>query len=146
MPRLVRTRLSVMMFLFFFSVGAWAVTLSTYLMSAPTRGGLNFTTTQVGWVYSTFAFGGMLAPLAIGLLADRLFAAQRVLGVSGLVCAALLFAAGWWCDVNFPRIDDAYRKAALAEPALDPAALDRVNDDAEVRRAAAETFRPLFGL
>ena len=115
MPKLVRTRLSVMMFLFFFAVGAWVVTLSTYLMSAPTRGGLNFTTTQVGWMYSTFAFGGMLAPLAIGLLADRLFAAERVLGVSGLVCAALLFAAGRWCDANFPRIDAAYHRAAAAE-------------------------------
>jgi nucleoside transporter len=146
MPRLVRARLSVMMFLFYFSVGAWAVTLSTYLMSAPTRGGLNFTTTQVGWVYSTFAFGGMLAPLAIGLLADRLFAAQRVLGVAGLVCALLLLAAGWWCDSNYPRMADAYHQAAAAESVLDPPALDRVNDDPEVRRVAAETFRPLFGL
>jgi nucleoside transporter len=146
MPRLVRTRLSVMMFLFFFAVGAWAVTLSTYLMSAPTKGGLNFTTTQVGWVYSTFAFGGMIAPLAIGLLADRLFAAQRVLGVSGLACAALLFAAGRWCDANFPRTADAYRRASAAESVLDPPALDRVNDNPEVRRVAAETFRPLFGL
>jgi nucleoside transporter len=145
-PPFVRVRLSAMMFLFFFSVGSWAVTLSTYLMSAPTRGGLNFTTNEVGWVYSTFAFGGMLAPLVVGLLADRLFAAQRVLGVTGLVCAALLFAAGRWCDFNFPRAADAYRRAAAAESVLDLPALERVNDSPEVRRVAAETFRPLFGL
>jgi membrane-associated protease RseP (regulator of RpoE activity) len=35
---------SAMMFLFYFALGAWAVTLSTYLMSAPVKGGLNFTT------------------------------------------------------------------------------------------------------
>ncbi len=157
MPRLVRTRLSVMMFLFFFAVGSWIVTLSTYLMSDPVKGGLNFTTVEVGWVYSTFAFGGMIAPLAIGLLADRLFAAERVLGASGLLCAALMFAAARWCDAHFPRADDAYRRAAAAEGVLDKldradadpavrAALDRATDAPAVRRAAAEAFGPLFGL
>jgi nucleoside transporter len=175
MPRLVRTRLSVMMFLFYFAVGSWAVTLSTYLMSVPIKGGLNLSTTEVGWVYSTFAFGGMLAPLLIGLLADRLFAAERVLGVTGLACAALMFAVRWWCDANFPHADDAYRRAAAGEvvagepaleqlehldaeagvastPAVEPlrqqvrAALDRANEHPAVRRVAATTFGPLFGL
>ncbi len=61
MPWLVRARLSAMMVLFYFPLGCWIVTLSTFLMSAPTKGGLNFDTAEVGWVYSTFAFGGMLA-------------------------------------------------------------------------------------
>jgi MFS family permease len=166
MPAYVRTRLSAMMFLFYFALGAWAVTLSTYLMSAPVKGGLNFTTGEVGWVYSTFAIGGMTAPLFVGLLADRLFAVERILGVSGLACAALLFAAGTWCDSRFPVVDAAYRAAAggevvegrpvleqFARPDGDDAlreqvrtALDRVNDDPTVRRAATETFRPLFAL
>lgn len=171
MARLVRTRLSAMMFVFYFGVGAWVVTLSTYLMSAPVRGGLNFTTHEVGLVYSAFAFGGMLAPLTIGLLTDRLFRAERVFGLASLLSAGLLFAAGWWCDASFPRMDAVYREAAAREivggrPALnqlagldgrhDPAddslreqvrqALDRVNDDPGVRRVAAETFAPLFGL
>lgn len=175
MPRLVRTRLSAMMFLFYFALGSWAVTLSTYLMSAPIKGGLNFSTQQVGWIYSTFAFGGMLAPLVVGLLADRLFAAQRVLGVTGLLCAGLLFLAANWCDTNFPRMDEAYRQAAAQEqvqgrPVLEqyarleaasgvaaPAAinplrdevrraLDRVNDNPAVRSAADAAFGPLFAL
>src|SRR5437773_7662191 len=97
----VRARLSTMMFLFFFPIGAWVITFSTYLMSAPIKGGLNFTTREVGLIYSSSAFGGMLAPLAIGLLTDRLFRAERVLGVASLLSAALLFAAGWWCDATF---------------------------------------------
>ena len=79
MPAYVRTRLSAMMFLFYFALGSWAVTLSTYLMSAPVKGGLNFTTAEVGWVYSTFAIGGVTAPLFVGLLADRLFPVERIL-------------------------------------------------------------------
>ena len=59
MAYLVRTRLSAMMFVFYFGVGAWVVTLSTYLMSAPIKGGLNFSTNQVGLIYSAFAFGGI---------------------------------------------------------------------------------------
>src|SRR5262245_16888120 len=131
MPTLVRTRLSAMMFVFYFSLGAWAVTLSTFLMLAPTRGGLNFTTAEVGWVYSTFAIGGVIAPLFVGLLADRLFPAQRVLGVAGLVACGLLATAGWWCDHNFPKMDAVYRAAdrELAGGGPNREALDRVNDD-----------------
>ncbi|OWK38013.1 MFS transporter [Fimbriiglobus ruber] len=173
MPLLVWPRLSAMMFLFYFSFGSWAIVLSTYLMSAPIKGGLNFSTAEVGWVYSTFAFGGMLAPMLVGLLADRLFRAERVLGTSSLACAGLLAVAGWWCDSNFANVDREYRAAAAREtvdgrpvldllPELGPppraagrgdprwgpvrGALDRVNDDAVVRAASAAAFRPLFGV
>ncbi|MGL6094494.1 MAG: hypothetical protein ACRC7O_01665, partial [Fimbriiglobus sp.] len=112
MPRMVRTRLSAMMFLFYFALGAWLVTLPTFLMAAPTHGGLNFSTAEVGWVFSTFAFGALLAPLGIGLLTDRLFPADRVLAVACLVCAGLLLAVGRWCDAEFADMDAAYRAAA----------------------------------
>lgn len=169
----VRARLCVMMFVFYLGMGAWVVTLSTYLMSAPVKGGLNFTTREVGLVYSTFAFGGMLAPLVIGLLTDRLFRAEVVLGVACLISAGLLLAAGLWCDANFPAVDAAYRAAAQREfvdgrPVLDEFkrlnggrtgdpqddalrdqvrhALDRVNDDPAVRGSAAHAFGTLFGI
>jgi hypothetical protein len=138
-------------------------------MSAPIRGGLNFTTAEVGLIYSTSAFGGMLAPLSIGLLTDRLFRAERVFGVANLLSAIMLFAAGWWCDSVFPKMDQAYREAAArqivdgrpvleqfarledhAEPTGDSLrqsvrqALDEVNDDPAVRKVAADAFGPLF--
>ena len=173
MPRLVRTRLAAVMFVFYFSLGAWVVTLSTFLMSAPIKGGLNFTTGEVGLIYSAFAFGGMLAPLVIGVLTDRLFRSERVMGICCVLSAVLLFAAGRWCDENFTRMDEAYHTSAATQlvdgrPALEQwqrleakqvpesetgplrdqvrLALDRVNDDPAVRRVAAEAFTPLFAI
>ena len=165
MPRLVRTRLSAMMFLFYAGLGAWAVTASTFLLSSPIKGGLNFTTGEVGWIYSTFALGAMLANPFVGLLADRLFRAERVFAVGSLGCAAFLFASAWWCQTNVPVIEDVYRTVAaevmpaggpdLATVAAMPKdevpeatklALDRVNDDPRMRAAAGGVFWPLFGL
>ncbi len=140
MPKFLRTRLSAMMFLFYFALGSWAVTLSTYLMSAPSLGGLNFTTAEVGWIYSTFAFGGMAAPLVIGLLADRLFRAERVLGVSSLGCAVMLTVAGWWCDANFARITEVFHTVQATVP------VDSINDDPMLRQVVADVFWPLFGM
>lgn len=175
MPRLLRTRLSAMMFLFYFALGSWAVTLSTYLMSAPTLGGLNFSTPEVGWVYSTFAIGAMAAQCFVGLLADRLFRADRVFAIACLCCSGLILAVATWCDHRFPIMDEVYREtahqqrvagesalhlhgkldsaeAAFGGAAVSPTraevrvALDRVNEDPRVRRAAWDTFLVLFPL
>ena len=165
MPRLVRTRLSAMMFLFYAGLGAWAVTASTYLLSSPIKGGLNFTTGEVGWIYSTFALGAMLANPFVGLLADRLFRADRVFAVGSLGCAAFLFASWWWCQANAPAIDGVYRTVAAEVMTADmprleavtgmskddvpeavKLALDKVNDDLRMRAAVGRVFWPLFGL
>lgn len=159
---LPRTRLSAMMFLFYFGVGAWIVTLPTYLLSPPTRGGLYFTTAETGWVMSTTALSGMLAQVFVGLLADRLFRAERVFAVACLVSAALLAVAGWWCEVRFVDVDAAYRAAAAGElvdgrPVLELAdvsplppevkqALERVEKNPAVRRASCDAFGPLFAV
>lgn len=87
MSHAVRARLSVMMFLQYFIWGAWYVTMGTYLLSQ------GFSGVQVGSAYSTVAWGALLAPLIVGMIADRLFAAQKVLGVLHLLGAGLLFAA-----------------------------------------------------
>jgi nucleoside transporter len=123
-----RFRLSVMMFGQYVVMGTWAVTLSTYLMSSPTEGGLNFPPADVAWIYSTLALAAIIAPVFTGLLADRLFPADRLLAVVHMLGAVLLAAAGWWCFVQQPRIAAAFR----------------IDDSAELARLIEETFLPLF--
>jgi len=77
-----------MMFLQFFIWGAWFVTLSTYLGR-----GLSFAGTDIGSAYSTMPWGAIVAPFLVGMIADRFFAAQKVLGVLHLGGAAMLAAA-----------------------------------------------------
>jgi len=81
-----RIQLSFMMFLNFFIWGGWFVTMGTYLKSS-----LNASDVNVGVAYGTQALGAILAPFIIGLIADKFFAAQKILGVLHLVGAALMY-------------------------------------------------------
>jgi nucleoside transporter len=86
MKPLVRTQLSTMMFLQFFVWGAWYGQMSKYLTNQ-----LHATGDQVGSVYAAFSIAMIAAPFFVGMLADRFFAAQKVLGVLNLLGAATLF-------------------------------------------------------
>jgi nucleoside transporter len=89
-----------MMFVQYFALGSWIVPLSRFLGESPERGGMGFSPPQVGHVYSTFAVGGLIAPLFVGVLADRFFPADRLLRVLHALMAVSLAAAGWWCDAH----------------------------------------------
>ena len=82
----IRLQLSTMMFLNFFIWGAWFVTMGTYLKSIP-----GITDVQVGIAYGTQSLGAIIAPFIIGLIADKFFAAQKILGVLHLIGAALMY-------------------------------------------------------
>lgn len=84
----LRIQLSIMMFLQFFIWGAWFVTLGTYLGQ-----GLSFDGLMIGAAYSTMPWGALLAPLFVGMVADRFFHAERVLAVCHLIGAGLLLLA-----------------------------------------------------
>jgi nucleoside transporter len=88
MTTAIRIKLSLMMFLEFFIWGAWFVTLGTYLLH-----NLKATGTQVGVAFLTQSIGAIVAPFIIGLIADRFFSAQKILGVLHLLGAALLWRA-----------------------------------------------------
>lgn len=96
----LRLRLSVMMFLQHFGMGAWLVTLTSYLSYPRHLGGLGFHASLVGWVYSTMAIGAITAPMFIGLLADRLFAGERVMSFLSLIASMLIGASGLWCETQ----------------------------------------------
>jgi nucleoside transporter len=81
-----RLQLSFMMFVEFFIWGAWFVTLGTFLVN-----NLHANGAQTGSVFSTQSWGAIIAPFIIGLIADRYFNAEKILGVLHLVGAALMF-------------------------------------------------------
>lgn len=85
MKSTTRIQLSVMMFLQFVVWGSWYGQLSKYLFA------IGFDGVQVGNVYATFSIAMIISPFIVGMLADRFFAAQKVLGVLNLVGAGLLF-------------------------------------------------------
>jgi nucleoside transporter len=74
------------MFLQYFVWGCWYVTMSTYLGQT-----LGFSGTEIGLAYSTLAISAMIAPFFVGLIADKYFALERVLGVLHLIGAVLLY-------------------------------------------------------
>ncbi|MBT2785003.1 MULTISPECIES: nucleoside permease [unclassified Halomonas] len=83
---MIRTRLSIMMFLQFFIWGGWFVTLGTFLANNLSASG-----GQIGMAFSTQSWGAIIAPFIIGLIADRYFNAERILAVLHLAGAALMY-------------------------------------------------------
>lgn len=81
-----RIKLSFMMFLEFFIWGSWFVTLGTFLGKNLLADG-----SQTAAVFSTQSFGAIIAPFIIGLIADRYFNAEKILGFLHLVGALLMF-------------------------------------------------------
>jgi len=86
MKSTTKFQLSFMMFLEFFIWGGWFVTLGTFMgNNLSAEGG------EIAAAFSTQSWGAIIAPFIIGLIADRFFNAERILGVLHLVGAALMY-------------------------------------------------------
>jgi len=81
----VRARLSAMMFLQFFIWGAWYTTIAVYM----THHGME---TLTHWPYTVNPIAAIVAPFFLGLIADRYFATEKVLGVLHLLGGVIMFA------------------------------------------------------
>lgn len=86
MKRTLFARLSLMMFLEFFVWGAWYTSVAVF-MSA--NGMENLT----HWPFTVNPIAAIAAPFFVGLIADRYFATEKVLGTLHLLGALFMFLA-----------------------------------------------------
>jgi nucleoside transporter len=75
-----------MMFLQFFIWGGWFVTMGSYLAA-----NLHASGAQTAAAYSTQSWGAIIAPFIVGLIADRYFNAERLLGAIHIGGGILLY-------------------------------------------------------
>ncbi|MFH0989993.1 MAG: MFS transporter [bacterium] len=98
MKKSIYFQLSGMMFLEFFVWGAWYVTVGNYMSKI----GM---TDVIYWAYTVGPIGAIISPFFLGMVADRFFSTEKVLGVLHLIGGVAIFlaplaadagAAGWF--------------------------------------------------
>ncbi len=90
-------KLSVMMFLQFFVWGAWYVSMTGWMGTA----GLN---DLIGWAYTVGPIAAVISPFFLGIIADRFFPTQRVLGAMHLLGGLALLAVPPVCGGLDPTV------------------------------------------
>jgi len=81
----ITSRLSAMMFLEFFIWGSWYVSMTGWMNA-------NGLTGLISWAYTVGPIAAIISPFFLGMIADRFFPTQRVLGVLHLLGAAAMLA------------------------------------------------------
>jgi nucleoside transporter len=81
----LKLQLATFMFLQYFIWGAWYSSLGTYLAQT-----LKFGGQEIGAAYGAFAIGSMISPFFVGLIADRYFASEKLLGILGVLGGLIL--------------------------------------------------------
>jgi nucleoside transporter len=94
MLRYAKTRLSIMMFLQFFIWGAWYATGGNYMKSH----GMG---DVIYLAYMTSATGAIISPFFLGMIADRLFPVQKVLGWMHILSGIFVFSAPFFAEGSF---------------------------------------------
>ena len=86
MKRTTYLQLSAMMFIEFFIWGAWYVTVGNYMSKI----GMS---SVIYWAYTVGPIGAIISPFFLGMVADRYFATERVLGILHLIGGVAMFFA-----------------------------------------------------
>ncbi len=85
-------RLSLMMFCQYAVWGVWMPILAGYFASPTEKGGLGFTSGQIGWILGLAgSIGAVSAPFIAGQLADRIMNAEKALGLMLIAGAFVKF-------------------------------------------------------
>jgi nucleoside transporter len=84
MKTTTRIQLSVLMFLEFFIWGAWYTTIGVYMTTHNMK-------TLTHWPFTVNPIAAIIAPFFVGLIADRYFATQKVLGILHILGAVFMF-------------------------------------------------------
>lgn len=79
------SRLSLMMLLQYFIWGAWAPTLGNYMGTIDMG-------EQINWAYSLGPICAIIAPFFLGMVADRFFDSEKVLGVLCVIAGVAMLA------------------------------------------------------
>ena len=86
MHSVMKVRLMVMMFLQFFIWGSWYATGGNYMKS-------HGMTNVIYLVYLASPIGAIVSPFFLGMVADRFFAVEKLMGVMHLLSGIFLFCA-----------------------------------------------------
>src|SRR5258708_13529889 len=81
-------QVSFMMFLQFFIWGAWYVTGGNYMKS-------HGMSDIIYLAYLASPIGSIVSPFFLGMVADRFFAVQKVMGVMHILSGIFVFCAPW---------------------------------------------------
>ena len=87
MQKQILIKLSVLQFLQFYVWGSWFVTGGTYLLQ-----NLEYSGREVALIYASFSIAATITPLFLGILADKVFAVEKLLAILHIIGAVLLFA------------------------------------------------------
>lgn len=122
-PRWILARVATLMALQYASLGAWSVTISTYIAAHTGELGRGlFNESFVGWYASAGAIGALVSPVAMGVIADRWVSVDRLLAWLHLGCglslAGLLACGAWGTQGVFYALLLAYFQAFVPTGAL----------------------------
>ncbi len=107
-PALVGLRLSIMMFLQFFVWGAWYVTSGPYMAG-------HGMTSVIAWAYTVGPIAAIISPFFLGMIADRFFASERVLGLLHILGGVALMLAPMMANYQWSWAPEAGAFAFLRE-------------------------------